>query len=84
MGWTLELAIGANHVGVGLLNEDLGSYYSKEAGAYILNKIASHYVRLSGEDKHRSKQQIHEFLEGQHPRVAKKLKERIRHHQEKY
>ncbi len=63
-----------------LLNEDLESYYSEEAGAYILDTIAYYYVRLSEEDKRRYKQQIKEFLEEQHPRVRKQLKEHIRYH----
>ena len=63
-----------------LLGEDLDSYYSEEAGAHILDKIASHYVRLSEKDKRRYNQQIERFMGDQHPQVRKLLKQRIRHH----
>ena len=63
-----------------LLDEDISSYYSPEAGDYILDKIGYHYAKLSRKNQSRYKQMMEELLEDQHPHIKTLLLKSIRHH----
>ncbi len=66
-----------------LLDEDLTTYYTQEAAAAILDKIAYHYVRQSPADKDRYKKQLDTFLPLQKPYIENLLRKRIHHHSKK-